>query len=118
MFGTLHIAYSITLFMMTTGASCIGEYLEKSCILKALHMSKNPIGDVGISQILQGLHHNTTLTKLNVMRCQLSEKGKSVIVLRNTGVSDLSDIYTFTLGPYHEKWFIVGIMKVWGNTTK
>ena len=64
--------------MMTSGAREIGEFLKENCILKVLNMDDNPIGDVGLSQIMDGLQVNTSLTELSVARCGLSAKGTTV----------------------------------------
>jgi len=40
-----------------------------------LNVGGNPIGDDGISLIVDHLHGNTTLTELNVIKCGLSAKG-------------------------------------------
>ena len=85
--------------MMTTGASCIGEFVKENCILKVLNMWKNPIGDAGISQLMDGLCLNTTLTELNVENCGISAKGTTCNSC-NTGGSGLPDTYTLTLGPH------------------
>ena len=60
---------------MFTGAACIGEYLKKNCTLKFLNMSFNPIGDVGMSQLMKGLHQNMSLTELHIRECGLSSVG-------------------------------------------
>ena len=38
-------------------------------------MGGNPIGDDGLSLVIDGLQHNKTLTKLYVYECRLSAKG-------------------------------------------
>jgi len=59
---------------ITTGANCVGRCL-KICTLKALIIQDNSIGDDGISVMMDGLQHNKTLTKLDVLGCELSAKG-------------------------------------------
>ena len=54
---------------MFTGAACIGEYLKKTCTLKFLNMSFNPISDVGMPQLIKGLNQNVSLTELHVREC-------------------------------------------------
>jgi len=85
--------------MMTTGASYVGEYLKKNCTLEILRMGQDLIGDVGISQIVDGLKVNTSLTKLSVMKCGLSAKGTTCNSCITDG-SGLPDMYTLTLGPH------------------
>ena len=85
--------------MMTTGASCIGEFLKENCTLKVLYMYINHIGDVGISQLMMGLQSNTSLTKLSMQDCGISAKGTTCNSC-NTGGSGLPDMYTLTLGPH------------------
>jgi len=62
-------------------------------------MNDNLIGDVGLSQIMDGLKVNTSLTVLVVMQCGLSAKGTACNSC-NTGGSGLPDMYTLTLGPH------------------
>ena len=38
-------------------------------------MERNDIGDDEISSVADGLQHNNTLTKLNVLECKFSVKG-------------------------------------------
>ena len=38
-------------------------------------MQDNDTGDDGMLSVADGLQHNKTLTKLNVLRCKFSEKG-------------------------------------------
>ena len=85
--------------MMTTGASCIGKFLEENCTLKFLSMNHNPIGDAGVWQLMDRLCLNTTLTELRVMDCGLSAKGTTYNSC-NTGGSGSPDMYTLTLGPH------------------
>jgi len=61
-----------------TGASYIDKILKENRTLKLLHMSKNHISDVGISQMADGIQANTSLTKLNVTECGLSAKGTTL----------------------------------------
>jgi len=46
-----------------------------SASLRVLNVGDNPIGDAGISLIVDHLHGNTTLTVLRVSYCGLSAKG-------------------------------------------
>ena len=46
-----------------------------SASLRVLNVSYNPIGDDGISLMVDQLYHNTTLNKLGVGYCGLSAKG-------------------------------------------
>ncbi|XP_065888160.1 NACHT, LRR and PYD domains-containing protein 12-like isoform X2 [Dysidea avara] len=55
------------------GASCVGRFL-KNCNLQALNIGGNPIGDDGISVMMDGLQYNKTLTELDVSECELSAK--------------------------------------------
>ena len=48
--------------------------------LQVLHVSGNAIGDDGISAITEQLQHITTLIRLYVQRCGLSEQGTVVCV--------------------------------------
>ena len=59
---------------MTVGASCIGKWLKYS-VLKLLNVGRNPMGNDGISLIMQGLQDNQTLTALNIQDCGFSVKG-------------------------------------------
>ena len=63
--------------MMITGAGYISEFLKENCTMKVLDMDDNPIGDVGISQIVYALQGNTPLIELSVYNCKLSAKGTS-----------------------------------------
>jgi len=47
-----------------------------------LNVGYNPIGDDGISLIVDYLHGNTTLTQLKVYNCGLSAKGTIIYVIR------------------------------------
>jgi len=89
----------ILYFMMVTGAKYIGAFLKENYTLKVLNMGDNPISDVGISQIADGMQTNTSLTELNVARCGLSAKGTTCNSC-NTGESCLPDMYTLILGPH------------------
>jgi len=53
----------------------VGKWLKNNCTLKVLNMAENAIGDSGISLLMKGLHHNTSLKELNVMKCGLSVEG-------------------------------------------
>jgi len=44
-------------------------------------MGYNPISDVGISQIMDGLQVNTSLTKLDVTTCGLLAEGRMFIYM-------------------------------------
>ena len=79
--------------MTIAGASCIGKWLMHNDSLKMLNMSYNAIGDVGISQLMKGLHQNMSLTKLNVMGCGFSVEGTTCNG-SNTGGCGLPDMYT------------------------
>ena len=85
--------------LITTGAMCIGELLKENCTLKVLYMNDNPVGDAGISQLMDRLCLNTTLTELSVENCEISAKGTTCNSC-NTGGSGLPDMYTLTLGPH------------------
>jgi len=85
--------------MMVTGAKYIGVFLKENYTLKILNMGYNPISDVGISQIADGMQTNTSLTELNVAECGLSAKGTTCNSC-NTGRSGLLNMYTVTLGPH------------------
>ena len=61
--------------IVTTGASCVGELLKVNNSLQELVMEYNQIGDDGMSSVADGLQCNNTLTKLNVLCCDLSVKG-------------------------------------------
>jgi len=86
-------------FMMVTGAKYIGVFLKENYSLKVLYMGGNPISDVGISQIVDGIQANATLTELNVTEFGLSAKGTTCNSC-NTGWSCLPYMYTLTLGPH------------------
>jgi len=49
-----------------------------SASLRVLNVDNNPIGDDGISLIVNHLDGNTTLTKLSVFYCGLSAKGTKI----------------------------------------
>jgi len=51
-----------------------------SASLRVLNVGGNPIGDDGISLMVDHLHHNTTLNELNVQLCGVSAKGTISIV--------------------------------------
>ena len=67
----------IVIFIVTTGASCLGELLKVNNSLQEFDISDNDIDDDGMSSVADGLKYNKTLTKLNVNsdRCGLSVKG-------------------------------------------
>ena len=67
----------MTLFLITTGASYIGEFLKGNCILRVLDVQDNSIGDNGLSLIVKGIQQNTstTLRELSVQKCELSVQG-------------------------------------------
>ena len=46
-----------------------------STTLRELDVSRNDIGDNGISVITKGLQSNKTLTKLNVSQCHVTKEG-------------------------------------------
>ena len=85
--------------LITRGARCIGELLQENTVLEVLWMRENNIGDAGISQLMDGLCLNTTLTELMVQDCGISAKGTTCNSC-NTGGSGLPDMYTLTLGPH------------------
>ena len=70
----------IVIVMITTGAIAVSKLLVGNSTLQELDMCGNYIGDDGISVIVEQLHHNTTLTKLDVHYCGLSVKGSVVCV--------------------------------------
>ena len=59
------------MFVMCT----VNYYYTGSASLRVLSVGGNPIGDDGVSLIVDHLHGNTTLTKLSVYHCGLSDKG-------------------------------------------
>jgi len=59
---------------VTTGANCVGRCF-KICNLKTLIIQRNSIGDDGMAVMMDGLQHNKTLTKLDVLGCELSAQG-------------------------------------------
>ena len=66
------------LYIVTTGASCVGELLKVNNSLQELVMGGNQIGDDGMSSVADGLQCNNTLTKLDVEECGFSVKGTVV----------------------------------------
>ena len=68
----------LNLYIVTTGASCVGELLKVNNSLQELVMADNQIGDDGMSSVADGLQCNNTLTKLNVQGCGFSVKGTVV----------------------------------------
>ena len=65
----------MNLYIVTTGASCVGELLKVNNSLQELYMRDNDIGDDGMSSVADGLQCNKTLTELNVQGCGFSVKG-------------------------------------------
>ena len=57
------------------GAVIIGKLLRKNQTLKYLGISKNSIGDDGMSAVLDSLHVNTTLIQLVAQNCEFYTKG-------------------------------------------
>ena len=72
---------AIVIFIVTTGASCLGELLKVNNSLQDLDMRYNVIGDDGMSSVADGLQYNKTLTKLNVWQCGFSVKGTSYLAI-------------------------------------
>ena len=68
----------IVIFIVTTGASCLGELLKVNNSLQKLDMGENVIGDDGMSSVADGLQYNKSLTILDVHKCGLSAKGTVV----------------------------------------
>ena len=68
----------LNLYIVTTGASCVGELLKVNNSLQELVMRGNQIGYDGMSSVADGLQCNNILTKLNVERCGFSVKGTVV----------------------------------------
>ena len=66
------------MYIVTTGASCVGELLKVNNSLQELVMWGNQIGDDGMSSVADGLQCNNTLTKLDVGECGFSVKGTVV----------------------------------------
>ena len=62
----------IVTVMITTGAITVSKLLVGNCTLQVLYVSYNPIGDDGISVIVEQLQHITTLTKLYVSRSKIN----------------------------------------------
>ena len=71
----LFIVLCIVIFIVTTGASCLGKLLKVNNSLQELDMEGNVIGDNGMSSVADGLQHNNTITKLDVSQCIFSVKG-------------------------------------------
>jgi len=61
--------------MIITGAVYISQLLNITHALQALDMSRNDIGDDGMTVISETLQHNKSLTTLVVEHCGLSVKG-------------------------------------------
>ena len=72
----------LNLYIVTTGASCVGELLKVNNSLQELVMAGNQIGDDGMSSVADGLQCNNTLTKLGVERCGFSVKGTVVYKIK------------------------------------
>ena len=68
----------IVIVIITTGAIAVSKLLMRNCILQVLSVSDNIIGDDGISVIVEHMQNITTLTKLNVITCGLSVKGRYI----------------------------------------
>ena len=68
----------LNLYIVTTGASCVGELLKVNNSLQELYMEYNQIGDDGMSSVADGLQCNNTLTELDVEECGFSVKGTVV----------------------------------------
>ena len=79
------------IFIVTTGASCVGELLKINNSLQELVMSHNPIDNDGVSAVADGLQCNNTLTKLDVRDCGFSMKGTVV----NWSFQSLSSVSVF-----------------------
>ena len=73
--GKIYIVNTAT---VTTGARCLSELLKVNNSLQKLDMYGNMIGDDGMLLIVDGLQCNSTLTRLDVMKCGLSVKGTVV----------------------------------------
>ena len=58
-----------------TGASYLGELLKINNSLQELVMAENSIGNDGISSVAEGLQYNSTLLKMDIAICGISEKG-------------------------------------------
>ena len=61
----------------------MSKLLVGSCILQALNIKLNSIGDDGILVIVEQLQYITTLTELDVEGCVLSVKG--IVVSTDSG---------------------------------
>ena len=57
--------------------SCISP---DSICLKALNVGWNPIGDDGISLLIEGLKGNRVLTNLSIYKCEITIKGKYILL--------------------------------------
>jgi len=68
----------IVIVIITTGAIAVSKLLMRNCTLQVLNVSGNTISDDGISVIVEHMQNITTLTKLVVMTCGLSVKGRYV----------------------------------------
>ena len=65
--------------MIITGAIAISKLLAGNCSLQKLNVSRNNIGDDGISVMVEQLQHITTLTTLYVSECGLSATGNYML---------------------------------------
>lgn len=59
------------------GASYLGELLKINSSLHELVIPENNIGNDGISSVAEGLQYNSTLLKLDIANCGISEKGSN-----------------------------------------
>ena len=66
--------------MIITGAIAVSKFLMGNHSLQELYVSRNNIGDDGISVIAEQLQHITTLTTLDVASCGLSVKGSYTVL--------------------------------------
>lgn len=71
--------------------------------MRELNVSYNDIGDNGISMITEWLLSNRSLTKLDVSRCNLSEKGTVVYSYSYTNTIDIAGMFCHgvNLSKYH-----------------
>ena len=61
--------------MITTGVICIKTLLMENKTITSLDINQNRIGDEGVASVCQGVHHNKTVTALDMWRCGFSVKG-------------------------------------------
>ena len=71
----MHVDYVSNSLQLTIGASCIGEWLKHNSSLEVLYIPDNPVGDLGISQLMKGLHQNKKVRALNATQCGLTVEG-------------------------------------------